>query len=153
LEWAHWMDDAKMNAAPEAARGAWQNVRRIFGPIANKVTRFEDGKELVPGIKALATPGHTPGHTSFDVTSGNGRLIYQGDASIMSYLFVRNPGWHVVFDADPQQAETTRRKLFDMAAADRLMMTGYHWPFPAAGHIEKDGNGYRLHPVVWIPTL
>lgn len=152
-EWAHWMDDAKMNAAPEAARGAFQNVRRIFGPIADKVTRFEPGKELVPGISGLATPGHTPGHTAFDITSGSGRLIFQGDVSIMSYLFVRNPGWHVAFDLDPQQAEATRRKLYDMIAAERILVTGYHWPFPAAGHLEIDGNGYLLHPVVWMPTL
>jgi glyoxylase-like metal-dependent hydrolase (beta-lactamase superfamily II) len=152
-EWTHWMDDAKMNAAPEAARGAWQNVRRVFGSIADKLTRFDAGKEVSSGIKSIATPGHTPGHTSFDITSGDGRLIYQGDASIMPYFFVRNPGWHVMFDSDPQQAEATRRKLFDMVAAERALITGYHWPFPAAGNIEKDGSGYRLHPSVWIPTL
>jgi glyoxylase-like metal-dependent hydrolase (beta-lactamase superfamily II) len=152
-EWAHWMDDAKMNAAPEAARGGFQNVRRIFGPIADKVTKFDSGKEVIPGISTIFTPGHTPGHTSFDVRSGNSRLIYQADVSIMPYLFVRNPGWHVAFDTDPQLAEATRRKLYDMVAADRVMITGYHWPFPAAGHIEKDGNGYRLHPTAWMPTL
>ncbi|MEX0590801.1 MAG: MBL fold metallo-hydrolase [Xanthobacteraceae bacterium] len=152
-EWAHWMDDAKMNAAPEAARGGFQNVRRIFGPIADKLTKYESNKELVPGITSIATPGHTPGHTSFAVNSGNGRLIVQADVSIMPYLFVRNPGWHVVFDTDPQLAEASRRKLYDMVAADRTLITGYHWPFPATGYIEKDGNGYRLHPMLWSPTL
>jgi glyoxylase-like metal-dependent hydrolase (beta-lactamase superfamily II) len=152
-EWAHWMDDTKMNATPEATRGDWQNVRRIFGSIAGKITRFDADKEITPGIKSIATPGHTPGHTSFDIASGNGRLIYQGDVSIMSYFFVRNPGWHVAFDTDPQLAEATRRKLYEMVAADRLLITGYHWPFPAAGNLEKEGNGYRLHPTVWTPTL
>ena len=70
VEWAHWMDDAKMNAAPENARGGFQNVRKIFGPIADKITKYEWGKELVPGITSMGTPGHTPGHTSFVVASG-----------------------------------------------------------------------------------
>ena len=152
-EWSFWMDEAKMNAAPEAARGAFQNARKVFQPLAEKVMKYEANKELVPGITSISTPGHSPGHTSFAVTSGKDRLLLQVDISIMPYLFVRNPGWHVAFDMDPQQAEATRRKFYDMAAADRVLVAGYHWPFPAVGHIEKDGDGYRLHPVTWMPTL
>ena len=55
-----------------------------------------------------------------------------------------NPGWHAVFDNDGALAEQTRRKFFDMASADNLPVVGYHFPFPSAGYVEKNGNGYRL---------
>jgi hypothetical protein len=68
-------------------------------------------------------------------------------------LFVRNPGWHAVFDMDPAMAEETRRRVFDMAAADRIRIQGYHFPFPASGHIAREGDGYAFIPSAWNPIL
>ncbi|MCC6946465.1 MAG: MBL fold metallo-hydrolase [Bradyrhizobiaceae bacterium] len=153
-EWAHWMDDAKMNAAPEAARGGFQNVRRVFGALGKQVTQYEAGKEIAPGITAIASPGHTPGHTSHIVASGSGRVLVQADITAgTALLFVRNPGWHASFDADGALAEQTRRKLYDMAIAEKLLIQGFHFPFPAAGHVEKDGDGYRMTPIAWNAVL
>jgi glyoxylase-like metal-dependent hydrolase (beta-lactamase superfamily II) len=151
-EWAFWMDDAKMNAAPEAMKGAFQNVRRIFGPIADKVTKYGFGKELVPGISSVDATGHTPGHTAFTIASGSGRMLVQSDLTNIP-LFVKNPGWHLVFDMDGAKAEATRRKLFDMAVAEKMLVAGYHFSFPGAGYIEKDGEGYRLVPMSWNPAI
>jgi glyoxylase-like metal-dependent hydrolase (beta-lactamase superfamily II) len=151
-EWAFWMDDSKMNAAPEAMKGAFQNVRRMFGPIADKVTKYGFGKELVPGISSVDATGHTPGHAAFTIASGSGRMLVQSDVTNIP-LFVRNPGWHLVFDMDGAKAEATRRKLFDMAVAEKMLVAGYHFPFPGAGYIEKDGDGYRLVPMSWNPML
>lgn len=151
-EWAFWMDDAKMNAAPEGARGAFQNARRVFGAIGKDVTRYQADKELAPGITSVATPGHTPGHMSHIVASGSGRVLIQADITAgAALLFLRNPSWHLMFDSDPALAEQTRRKMYDMAIAEKMLVQGYHFPFPAAGHIEKAGDGYRLHPAVWRP--
>ncbi len=69
-EWAFWMDDARMNAAPEAMKGAFANVRRAFAPVAKDVKQFEAGKEILPGITSVAAYGHTPGHTTFTLASG-----------------------------------------------------------------------------------
>ena len=66
---------------------------------------------------------------------------------------MRNPDWHVAYDIDPQKAQANRHKFYDMAAAEKAMVVGYHFPFPAAGYVEKDGGGYRLVPVVWQPVL
>jgi hypothetical protein len=66
---------------------------------------------------------------------------------------VRHPDWHAVFDMDPVLAETTRRKLYDQLAADRMMVQAFHYPFPSAGYIEKAGSGYRVEPVAWNPTI
>jgi glyoxylase-like metal-dependent hydrolase (beta-lactamase superfamily II) len=152
-EWAFWMDDARMNATPEAARPAFLNARRIFSGIAKEVKRFEPGSEVAPGITSVAAFGHTPGHTAFAVASGNQSLLVLGDTTNHPWLFVRYPEWQAVFDTDGAMATETRRKLLDRAAADRMLVQGYHFPFPASGYIARRGTGYDLVPVMWQPAL
>ncbi len=148
-EWAFWMDDARMNQAPEAQRGGFQNARRVFGPMAKDVKQYEADKELVPGITSIALPGHTPGHMGFMVSSGNGRLMVLSDSANHPALFVRNPDWSAVFDMDADQARATRRRMLDMASTERAQVAFYHAPFPATGYIAKEGNGFRFVPVQW----
>ena len=69
------------------------------------------------------------------------------DITNIPALFVRNPGWHAVFDTDAQMAEATRRKVFDRAIADKALINGYHWGLPGVGKIKKDGNGYAFVPL------
>ncbi len=152
-EWAFWMDDARMNQAPEAIKGAFQGVRRVFGPIAGDVKRYEADKEVVPGLTAIAAPGHTPGHTAFMLSSGSGKLMVMSDVTNHPALFVRNPDWAAVFDMDADQARATRHKMLDMAATEKAQVAFYHAPFPATGHIAKDGNRYRFVPVQWSPAV
>ena len=150
-EWAHWMDDAKMNAAPEAARGGFLNVRRIFRDIAGEVTRFEPGSEVAPGITSIPAYGHTPGHTAFTVSSGNQSMLVLGDTTNHPWLFARRPEWQGAFDSDGPMAVETRKRLLDRAAADKLLVQGYHFPFPASGYIVKTATGYDVVPVMWQP--
>jgi glyoxylase-like metal-dependent hydrolase (beta-lactamase superfamily II) len=154
-EWAFWMDDGNMSRAPTTGNvpATFQNVRRIFGSIADKVTKYESGKEVAPGISTIATPGHTPGHTSFMLSSGSRQMVVQADVTGNPALNLRNPGWHAPADMDGPQAEATRRKLYDMVAAEKMLISGYHYPFPATGYAEKHGDRYRLVPVAWSPTL
>jgi glyoxylase-like metal-dependent hydrolase (beta-lactamase superfamily II) len=152
-EWAFWMDDARMNQAPEGMKGAFQGARRVFGPIANDVKRYEMDKEVVPGLTAVAAPGHTPGHTVYMLSSGNGKLMIMSDTTNHPALFVRNPDWSAVFDMDADQARATRRRLLDMAASERAQVAFYHAPFPGTGHIAKEGNGFRFVPVQWSPAV
>jgi glyoxylase-like metal-dependent hydrolase (beta-lactamase superfamily II) len=152
-EWTFWMDDTRMNQAPEGMKGAFQGVRRVFGPIANNVKRYEMDKEVVPGLTAVAAPGHTPGHTVYMLSSGSGKLMIMSDTTNHPALFVRNPDWSAVFDMDADQARATRRRLLDMAASERAQVAFYHAPFPATGHIAKEGNGFRFVPVQWNPSV
>lgn len=152
-EWAFWMDEGNMSRAPEAMKGAFQNVRRVFKPFEGKVEKYGWDKEVVPGLIPVATVGHTPGHTSFNLTSGNGKLFIQSDVTNIPVLFMRNPGWHAVYDMDAAKAEETRRKVYDMVAAERMLVAGFHFPFPAAAYVEKDGANYRYVPVNWSPVL
>ncbi len=153
-EWAFWMNDENMAKAPDAMKGAFALVRRIFKDLGDRLTPYEMDKDLLPGVTPFATVGHTPGHTSLAIQSGNERLLLQADVTNIPALFLRNPGWHVMFDMDAQKAEETRRRFYDRASADKVLVAGFHFPFPALGHVEKDGaNNFRLVPVAWNPVL
>jgi glyoxylase-like metal-dependent hydrolase (beta-lactamase superfamily II) len=154
-EWKYWTDDANMSkAAGTPLEGNFKNVRRVFGALGNKVTQYDAGKELVPGVTAIASPGHTLGHVSHVLASGNSKVLVQADITAgMALLFVKNPGWHLMFDMDKPLAVQTRNKLYDMAATEKMLVQGFHFPFPSLGYVEKDGSGYRLVPVAWQPVI
>jgi hypothetical protein len=67
--------------------------------------------------------------------------------------FATHPGWHLTFDQDAEVAEKTRRKVYDMVVADKLLLQGFHYPFPGLANIEKDGSGYRVIPAPWNPAI
>jgi glyoxylase-like metal-dependent hydrolase (beta-lactamase superfamily II) len=153
-EYAFWMSDENLAKAPDAMKGAFNNVRRVFKDLGDRVARYEMDKEVASGITPFATHGHTPGHSSLALQSGNARLLIQGDVTNIPALFLRNPGWHVMFDMDAARAEETRRRFYDRAVADKVLVGGFHFPFPALGYVEKDGaNNFRLVPTMWNSTL
>src|SRR5215813_5113684 len=154
IDWAFWMNDDNMSRAPEGfTKTSFGFNRKIFSNLADKVTRYEWGREVAPGITAVETGGHTPGHTSFVIASGSSQLFFQGDVTNVPDLFLRNPDWQVMFDHEPEKAVATRRRVYDMASADKLLVSGYHFPFPGLGYIEKAGSGYRLIPAAWNPVI
>jgi len=152
-EWAYWMDDANMNAAAPDLKLTFLNQRRIFADIGKQVTRYEPGRDVSPGIVTVAAAGHTPGHTVFAIHSGDQSLMVLSDTAQHPAVFARHPDWQAAFDIDGNAAVATRKKLFDRAAADRMLVTGYHFPFPACGHLIKTASGYEHVPVPWQPTL
>jgi glyoxylase-like metal-dependent hydrolase (beta-lactamase superfamily II) len=152
-EWAYWMDDANMNAAPADLKLTFRNQRRIFTDIAKQVTQFQPGKEVAPGIVTLPAAGHTPGHTVFAIHSGDQSLLVLSDTAQHPAVFARHPDWQAAFDIDGDAAVATRKRIFDRAAADRMLVTGYHFPFPACGHLIKTASGYEHVPVEWQTTL
>ena len=154
VDWTYWMSDENMSKAPEGfQKASFGFNRKIFSNLADKVTRYDWGKEVAPGTTAVESSGHTPGHTSFVITSGSGRLFFTGDVVNVPELFLRNLDWQVMFDSEPDKAVVTRRRVFDMAAAEKVLVSGYHFPFPGLGYIEKAGTGYRLVPAAWNPVL
>ena len=95
----------------------------------------------------------TPGHTLHVVSSGISTVYVQADVTHAPFLFVRNPGWHPFYDQDPVMAEATRRKVYDMLSAEKMLVQGFHYPFPSHGFVEKTGTGYREIPVPWNPVI
>lgn len=145
-EYAYWTDAGLIAKLPEARQPLAKRIQATF-PSWKNIKQVENGKDAIAGIRAVASNGHTPGHTAYVLGSGNQQLIVSGDVSNIASLFVKNPGWHPAFDADAAMAEASRRALFDRAVADGAVVTGYHWGMPGAGTMKKDGNGYVLVPV------
>jgi glyoxylase-like metal-dependent hydrolase (beta-lactamase superfamily II) len=154
-DWEFWVNDGNAAKAQsnEMMRNYFANVKRTFAGIESKVTRYDWGKEVAPGITSIEAPGHTPGHTAFAVVSGTSQILIQSDVTNIPEFFLRNPDWHVAYDVDPVLAQATRHKFYDMAAAEKALVVGFHFTFPSIGHVEKDGTKYRLVPVAWNPVI
>jgi glyoxylase-like metal-dependent hydrolase (beta-lactamase superfamily II) len=153
-EWKYFMDDGEMSRAPEGRmQDVFKGLRRVFDAIGRKVTQYEPNKEIIPGITSVATPGHTPGHNSHIIASGTSKVYVQADVTHVPFLFARHPDWHVFYDQDPIMAEATRRKVYDMLSAEKMMVQGFHYPFPALAHVEKTATGYQEIPVAWNPVI
>lgn len=148
-EWAFWTDDSNKAITPESRQGNFEFVANKFSGI--DVTTYKWDQEIVTGITAVDASGHTPGHTTFVFASGDDRMMLLADTTNHPALFVANPDWSAVFDQDAEQARATRHRLLDMAASERLLLTGFHFPFPSTGRVARDGDGYRLVPVNWTP--
>ena len=154
-EWKFWMDDGEMSRAPAGRmQGLFKNNRNVFdAALKRKVTPYEWGKEVAPGLLAVETVGHTPGHTSYVLSSGSDKVFIQSDVTNNPNPFVTHPGWHGFTDQDPDVAEKTRRRVYDMVVAEKLMLQGFHYPFPGLGHVVKEGDGYRVVPAPWNPAI
>lgn len=154
-------------------RPAWPNARIIAGqvekdhwealgsdayvtnvaPVADKLTLIDDGDEIATGITALAAPGHTPGHMVFMFNSNGERFMHFADLANHYAFSLAHPDWEVRFDSDKGMASLTRRKFLGMLAEERILAAGYHMPFPAIGHVEKAGDGFRWVPVTYQTLL
>lgn len=154
-EHKYWMDDGEMSRAPAGRmEGLFKNNRRVFNAeVLKRVKTYEPGKEVVPGLTAMATYGHSAGHNSHMLSSGGKSVFISADVTNVPFLFLRNPGWHLMFDQDVKMAEETRKKVYDMVSKDKIPVQGFHFPFPAMTHVEKTANGYREISVPWQTSL
>lgn len=149
VEWAYWMDDARMAAAPDAAKANFELVRRTFAPDAQPVRRYVWNEELLPGFKAIQASGHTPGMMAIEIASGDAKMLFVADITNNPLLFARHPDWQAMFDMNPEEAVTTRKTLLDQAAANNLRLFFFHAPFPAMGYVTKTPTGYDYLPALW----
>jgi glyoxylase-like metal-dependent hydrolase (beta-lactamase superfamily II) len=148
-EWAWWSETANEARSPAFQRGNFANTARRFTPLRSRLRIVEGEAEVAPGIRPVAAPGHTPGHTAYHVSSGNEQLFVTADSAGRPELFLRNPGWHSVFDFDGAMAAESRRRLFGRIASERARMVAYHFPFPGTGLIARDGEGFRFLASDW----
>ena len=138
-EYKFWTD-------PATTAGAAKRIQAVF-PTWKNIKQVGYDQDVGSGIRSVNSNGHTPGHTSYLMGSAGSQLLVSGDITNIPALNLKNPGWHLVFDANAALAEENRRKTFERAIADKMIVTGYHFGMPGAGTIVKDGNGYAYVPV------
>jgi glyoxylase-like metal-dependent hydrolase (beta-lactamase superfamily II) len=149
----HWFDDAAMAKASERQQRLYfMCAREQITPYKDRTRLFQKG-EVFPGVTAIPCHGHTPGHTSFLISSGNEQLLIWGDTVHVPEIQTARPEVCMEFDTDPDAAAVTRRRVFDMVATDRLAITGMHLHFPGFAHLVRRGSGYQLIPEAWEQTL
>lgn len=152
-EYDFWNDQGIMNQAPKDVQAFFQMAQAAVKPYADakRLRRISADGEVVPGIAAIAAPGHTPGHTGYRITSGDQQLLVWGDIVHAAAFQFAKPDWSIAFDTSQDMAAASRKRMFDMTATDRITVAGMHLPFPGIGHVVRDGDGYRFVPVAWRP--
>src|SRR6202521_2685424 len=143
VEYKFWTDPAVIDRLPEARKGLARRIQAVF-PTWKNIKKVEGEPEVAPGIRFVLAPGHTPGHRAFHLSSGSSQLMISNDTAYVPALVVAHPEWRGAYDQDGAMAEASRRKLLDRVIAAKAMICGYHFPFPGAGTIQKDGAGYAL---------
>ncbi|WP_298957982.1 MBL fold metallo-hydrolase [uncultured Methylobacterium sp.] len=147
-EAAYWLSDGEAARAPEGRRRGFQAARALVAAYGDRVRLAGEG-EVVPGIEAIPAPGHTPGHTAFQVSSGGHSLLIWGDVVHLPAVQFPRPEAGMVFDIDGEMARATRRRILDRAAAERSLVAGMHLEFPALGRVRRDGAGFAWVPEPW----
>jgi glyoxylase-like metal-dependent hydrolase (beta-lactamase superfamily II) len=145
-EYNWWTEPGRVEKLPEGRRPAGKRIGDVF-PTWKNWKLVEDTAEVAPGVRLLAAPGHTPGHSAFLVTSGKDQLMVSNDAMYVPALLAPHPDWQGAYDQDGATAVTTRRKLMDRVIADKMMVCGAHFPFPGRGTFTKDGDAYAFAPL------
>lgn len=140
-----WTDPATPAALPEAQQSFAAGAARRLEVLGDAVTTFEAGAEVLPGVVAVATPGHTPGHTSFAVGTPAEGVFVTGDFITMPLSFAR-PDIGAATDHDPAQAAETRKATLARLADEGWRILGYHLPDGGLGRVERDGGAYRFVP-------
>ena len=141
-EFDFWTDEGK-SSATGLMKLFVDSARANLAPNKDRLVLVEDGKEVIKGVQAISSPGHTPGHTSYLLSSAGKNILYTADIA-HTLLQFKHPEWALSFDVDPIAGSATRRRVMDMAAAENLTVIVYHLLFPGIGHIARDGDAFRF---------
>jgi glyoxylase-like metal-dependent hydrolase (beta-lactamase superfamily II) len=147
-EWNFWMADDVVSRLPEDRQNFAPGAQRTLSRIRDKLRTINPGEDIVAGIRAIDTSGHTPGHISIEIVSGNDALIVLADALTHPTISFAHPEWMPAGDHyDAERAVATRKALLDRLATDRTRIIGYHLPFPGLGHVARSDSAYRYIPL------
>jgi len=144
----YWLNEANEKAAAALFKPMFESDKASLAPYiaAGRFQTFDGDPELVPGIRAVPAPGHTPGHTAYSVESGDQKLLVWGDIVHVAAIQFPDPGITVEYDTDEALAEATRKAIFAKAAAEGFWVAGAHIAFPGLGHVGLNGKTF-----IWMP--
>lgn len=140
-EYNFWMSADVFSKLPDDRKSFGAGAQRVLKTLGDKISTFKTRQEIAPGLMAMDSPGHTPGHVHFVIFARNQALVVLGDALTHPVLSFRKPEWPSGNDMDGAQGAATRKKLLDELARDKIPFIGYHLPSPGLGRAEvKDGT-------------
>lgn len=145
----YWLNEENAARVPENKRGGFKLARDSVAPYvaSGHFKTHAAGDTLLPGVSAMSSHGHTPGHSGYLFSSQGQKLLVWGDIVHSHAVQFEHPEVSIEFDSDPAQAIATREKAFADAARTRVLVAGMHLPFPGIGHVAKEKKGYR-----WVPA-
>lgn len=143
-EWDYWTDPATVDSIGKARASFAVGAARRLSAIEDRIEFIRGGQEVLPGVMAHDTPGHTPGHMAFEVRQGNEAALIVGDAIGNGHLAVARPDWPSGADQDAETGIATRLRLLDQLATDQMAMVGFHLPEGGLGRVERAGDAYRF---------
>jgi len=143
-----WLSQARADAAPAESKGFFQGAMASLTPYvkAGRFVTFDRDGEVLPGIRTLATHGHTAGHTSYVLESQGQRLVLIGDLIHVASVQLASPEVTIAFDSDEPQAAAARARSFAQLAKDGSLVAASHFSFPGLGRLRQAGKGW-----VWVP--
>ena len=135
-----WTDETKLGSP---LRDFIAHARKNLLPVRDRIVFFKDGQEFLPGVTAMAAPGHTFGHHMFMIQSDGKSFAFLGDLTHHAILLMERPRMEFSYDSDPKMAADTRVKMLEMLAANKIAVMSYHFAWPGYGHVVKAGEGFR----------
>ena len=152
-EWKFWMETSASQESlrmPEGfKRSQVETARNLLPRLADRLELFEADAEILPGIRSIPAPGHTPGHVALEISDAGEKLLHVTDAFMHQVITPEHPNWHFAIDLDAEQAVRTRRSLLEKAAQEGTLVIAYHFPWPAMGHVFRQGDAYAWAPIEW----
>jgi len=148
-EWDFWTGEPDLSGlkADEHIKGLLVTfARNNLLPIRGQIDLVEDETEIVPGIRAIPAPGHTPGHMALAISSRGQRLLVISD-SVIHPIHMEHPDWYAAVDLDPDQVVDTRRQLLNRAAVEKALVLAFHFPFPGLGRVVQKGESWQWRPI------
>jgi glyoxylase-like metal-dependent hydrolase (beta-lactamase superfamily II) len=135
-----WTDETKLGSP---LKDFIIHARKNLLPVRDRIVFFKDGQEFLPGVTAMAAPGHTFGHHMFMIQSDGKSFAFLGDLTHHAILLMERPRMEFSYDSDPKMAADTRVKMLEMLAANKIAVMSYHFAWPGYGHVVKAGEGFR----------
>lgn len=142
-DYDYWTDE---KTVPKPFKAFLDQAQRNLVPNKDRIHFIKDGEEILPGVHAMAAPGHTVGHTIFMIDQGGKQFCYMADLTHHPVLLMQHPLTEFAYDTDPKQSAQTRVKMLTMLAEKKIPVMAYHFAWPGLGHIGKDGDGFRYFP-------
>ena len=146
-EWEFWTSEEAEEKLDEHVKEVLLGyTRKNLPPVQDRLELIENEREILPGIRAIAAPGHTPGHMALLISSKGEQLLHIVD-TVLHPIHIEQPEWVAAIDFAPEQVVATRRRLLKRAVEEKSLVLAFHFPFPGLGYIVQKGEGWTWQSI------